>query len=110
MSKKTKVLVTNLGTPEEPTPEAVRAFLAEFLGDPLVVDLPRFVWLPILHGIVLRRRPVRVAALYKKIWTDGASPLRIGTHRIASQGRTWAVGRWRVVLGLSSGCVACFGR
>ncbi|NIQ53382.1 MAG: ferrochelatase, partial [Gammaproteobacteria bacterium] len=58
----TGVLVTNLGTPAAPTPAAVRRYLAEFLSDSRVIDLPRWLWLPILHGIILRVRPRRSAA------------------------------------------------
>jgi len=63
------VLLVNLGTPSAPTPEAVRAYLAEFLGDPRVVPLPRFIWLPILHGIILRTRPKKSAHAYNQVWT-----------------------------------------
>jgi ferrochelatase len=78
-----QVLVCNLGSPAAPTAAGVRAFLAEFLSDPLVVDLPRWLWQPILRGIVLRRRPARVARLYEEIWTDEGSPLAAGTARLA---------------------------
>lgn len=79
----TELLLTNLGTPTEPTPEAVRAFLDEFLSDPLVVDWPRALWLPILRGIVLRKRPAAVARLYESIWTPQGSPLSAQTRRLA---------------------------
>ncbi len=79
-----QLLLVNLGTPTAPTPAAVRTFLAEFLSDPGVIDLPRLLWLPILHGIVLRRRPARVARQYAAIWTPLGSPLRVGTERIAA--------------------------
>jgi protoporphyrin/coproporphyrin ferrochelatase len=62
----------------------VRVYLAEFLSDPRVVPLPRFVWLPILHGIVLRRRPARSAAKYAAIWTAEGSPLAVHTRRQAA--------------------------
>jgi ferrochelatase len=62
---------------------AVRAYLAEFLADPRVVELPRWLWLPILHGIVLRKRPAQSAAKYAKIWTAGGSPLALHTRRQA---------------------------
>jgi protoporphyrin/coproporphyrin ferrochelatase len=62
----------------------VRSYLAEFLSDPRVVPLPRFVWLPILHGIVLRRRPPRSAAKYAAIWTAEGSPLAVHTRRQAA--------------------------
>jgi len=77
------VLLVNLGTPSAPTPEAVRRYLAEFLSDPRVVKLPRFVWLPILHGIVLRTRPAQSAEKYAAIWTPEGSPLAVHTRRQA---------------------------
>jgi len=61
----------------------VRAYLAEFLSDPRVVELPRWLWLPVLHGIVLRRRPAQSAAKYAKIWTPEGSPLAVHTRRQA---------------------------
>jgi protoporphyrin/coproporphyrin ferrochelatase len=61
----------------------VRAYLAEFLSDPRVVELPRWLWLPILHGIVLRRRPAESARKYAKIWTAEGSPLAVHTARQA---------------------------
>ena len=77
------VLLVNLGTPAAPTTQAVRTYLAEFLSDPRVVELPRIVWLPILHGIVLRTRPRRSAAKYALIWTPEGSPLAVHTARQA---------------------------
>ena len=61
----------------------MRAYLAEFLADPRVVELPRWLWLPILHGLVLRRRPARSAQKYAKIWTPEGSPLAVHTRRQA---------------------------
>lgn len=78
------VVLANLGTPAAPTPEAVRAFLAEFLSDREVVDFPRLVWLPLLHGVILRKRPPRVAELYRGIWWDEGSPLDVETRRMAA--------------------------
>lgn len=69
------VLLANLGTPDAPTPKAVRRYLREFLSDRRVVDLPRWKWWPILNGIVLAVRPRRVAKAYASIWTDEGSPL-----------------------------------
>ena len=69
------VLLVNLGTPDAPTPTAVRRYLAEFLADRRVVDLPRLLWWPILHGIVLRTRPAKSAEAYAQVWTDKGSPL-----------------------------------
>jgi protoporphyrin/coproporphyrin ferrochelatase len=79
------VLVVNLGTPAAPTTEAVREFLREFLGDPMVVDWPALAWRPILDWVVLRVRPPRVARLYESIWTAEGAPLRVGTERITER-------------------------
>lgn len=72
---KTGVLITNLGTPDAPTAPALRRYLKEFLSDPRVVEIPRLIWLMILHGIILRIRPAKSAKLYESIWTDEGSPL-----------------------------------
>jgi protoporphyrin/coproporphyrin ferrochelatase len=69
------ILVTNLGTPEAPTAEALRPYLREFLSDPRVIELPKWKWWPILHGIILRTRPAKSARLYASVWTDQGSPL-----------------------------------
>ncbi len=69
------VLLVNLGTPDAPTPAAVRRYLAEFLSDPRVVEIPRAVWWPILHGIILNTRPKKSAHAYRQVWTDKGSPL-----------------------------------
>ncbi len=78
------VLVVNLGTPDAPTPAAVRSYLREFLSDPRVVELPRVLWLPILHGYILRTRPAQSAAAYAKIWTEQGSPLLLNSRDIAT--------------------------
>lgn len=62
----------------------MRAYLAEFLSDPRVVELPRWLWLPILHGVVLRRRPAESARKYAKVWTAEGSPLAVHTARQAA--------------------------
>ncbi|MBM3990161.1 MAG: ferrochelatase [Planctomycetes bacterium] len=69
------VLLVNVGSPDAPETAAVRRYLAEFLGDPGVVRLPRWLWLPLLHGIVLPLRGPKSAALYRKVWTPEGSPL-----------------------------------
>lgn len=69
------VLLVNLGTPEAPTPAAVRRFLAEFLWDPRVIETPRLLWWLILHGVILRIRPRRSAHAYQQVWTPEGSPL-----------------------------------
>ena len=70
------VLLVNLGSPEAPTPAAVRRYLAQFLSDPRVVELPKALWAIVLHGIILRVRPRRSAAKYARIWQADGSPLR----------------------------------
>src|SRR6187549_2085074 len=77
------VLFCNLGTPQAPTPSAVRRYLAEFLSDPRVVKIPRIAWLPILWLFILPLRPGRTAAKYAKIWTPDGSPLRVYHERQA---------------------------
>ena len=77
------VLLVNLGTPDAPTPGALRRYLAEFLSDPRVVEIPRLVWWPILHGIILRTRPRRSAAKYATVWMPEGSPLAVWTARQA---------------------------
>lgn len=77
----TGILVTNLGTPEAPTSSALRKYLAEFLNDKRVIETPRWLWWPILHGIILRTRPRRSAHAYAKVWTNEGSPLMVITRR-----------------------------
>ncbi len=77
------VLLTNLGTPEEPTAAGLRPYLKEFLSDPRVIELPRWQWGPILNLIVLTFRPRKSAELYANVWTDEGSPLLRITERIA---------------------------
>jgi hypothetical protein len=81
---RTAVLLVNLGTPDAPTAGALRRYLAEFLSDPRVVEIPRLVWLPILHGIILRTRPARSAAKYASVWMPEGSPLAVWTARQAA--------------------------
>ena len=78
---RTGVLLVNLGTPDAPTPPALRRYLAQFLSDRRVVEIPRAVWLPILHGIILRVRPAKSAHKYASIWMKEGSPLRVWTQR-----------------------------
>ncbi|MEN9491748.1 MAG: Protoheme ferro-lyase [Pseudomonadota bacterium] len=77
------VLLVNLGTPEAATPQAVRTYLAEFLADPRVVEIPQALWWLILHGIILRTRPAKSAEKYARIWTAQGSPLRLHTQNQA---------------------------
>lgn len=82
MPATTGVLVANLGTPDAPTPEAVRRFLAEFLSDPRVIDLPRLPWQIILRSVILPFRPKRSAEAYRQVWTPAGSPLLTGTEAL----------------------------
>jgi len=97
------VLVCNLGTPEAPTTGAVRRYLAEFLSDPRVVELPRWLWLPLLHGIILNVRPRRSAHAYQAIWTDAGSPLLL--HSVAQRDALAA----RLAERVPGGCVVTLG-
>ncbi len=86
---RTAVLLCNLGTPDEPTTPAVRRYLAEFLSDHRVVEIPRLLWLLILHGIILRFRPAKSAAKYASIWTAEGSPLKVWTEKQAKLLQGW---------------------
>jgi ferrochelatase len=77
------VLLINLGTPDAPETGAVRRYLAEFLSDPRVIEIPAWAWKPILHGIVLRTRPQKRAHAYGQVWTEEGSPLAAITARQA---------------------------
>ncbi|MFD0666297.1 ferrochelatase [Ramlibacter sp. MAHUQ-53] len=79
----TGILLCNLGTPDAPTAPAVRRYLREFLSDPRVVEIPRAVWLPLLHGVILPLRSGKSAAKYASIWTPAGSPLQVHTERQA---------------------------
>lgn len=92
----TALVVVNLGTPEAPTAPAVRRYLAEFLGDPRVVSLPRLLWLPLLHGLVLPLRGPRAAAKYALIWRPEGSPLAVYTERLAAAMQA-ELPAWRVL-------------
>ena len=71
------VLLVNLGTPDEPTPSAVRRYLAQFLTDPRVIEIPPWLWKPILYGVILLVRPAKSAKKYSAIWTKDGSPLLV---------------------------------
>jgi ferrochelatase len=79
----TAILLCNLGTPDEPTAPSVRRYLAQFLSDPRVIEIPKLVWWPILHGIILRVRPKKSAAKYASVWMPEGSPLRVWTDKQA---------------------------
>ena len=80
---KTAVVLINLGTPDAPTPSAVRRYLKQFLSDPRVVEIPRAIWWFILHLIILPFRSKQSAAKYQSIWTDDGSPLKVHTAKQA---------------------------
>lgn len=77
------VLLANTGTPDDPSPEAVRRYLRDYLKDRRIVEMPPFIWLPILYGTVLRKRPAKSAAKYRQIWTPEGSPLVVHARKIA---------------------------
>ncbi|HEU4709873.1 MAG TPA: ferrochelatase, partial [Methylophilaceae bacterium] len=80
---RTGILLINLGTPDAPTAPALRRYLKQFLSDPRVVEIPRFVWWLILNGIILRLRPRKSAEKYAQIWTQEGSPLMVHTRKQA---------------------------
>ena len=82
------VLLVNLGTPDEPTTSSVRRYLAEFLSDHRVIEIPKLLWMLILHGIILRIRPAKSAQAYKKVWSEQGSPLMAGTAELSSKIQT----------------------
>ncbi len=94
---RTAVLYCNLGTPDAPTAAAVRRYLAQFLSDPRVVEIPRLLWLLILHGVILRVRPAKSAAKYARIWTADGSPLKLWTEKQAKLLQGWLAQRGHMV-------------
>ncbi len=100
------VLLVNLGSPDAPTPAAVKRYLSEFLSDHRVVDLRRWLWWPILHGIVLQLRPRKVAKLYQSIWRNDAPLREIGLKQaeaLQAQLQREAHAPIPVVLGMTYG-------
>ena len=85
---KTGVLLMNLGSPDAPTKPAIRRYLAQFLADPRVVELPRALWLPILYLFIVPLRPKRLAHAYGSIWMDEGSPLTVYSKRQAAKLKT----------------------
>ena len=77
------VLLVNLGTPQSPEPKDVKRYLAEFLSDRRVIEIPPIAWQPILRGIILNTRPKKSAKAYAKVWTDEGSPLAVITRKQA---------------------------
>ncbi len=85
MSSPVAVLLINTGSPEAPTAPALKTYLAEFLGDPRVVEAPRWKWMPVLHGIILRTRPPKSAKRYEIVWTPEGSPLVVNCRNVAGR-------------------------
>ena len=79
------VLVVNLGTPDSPSYFAVQRYLAEFLRDRRVINTSRWIWLPLLYGIVLPLRPIRTARNYRKVWMPGGSPLAVYSRGLSEK-------------------------
>jgi len=96
------LVVANLGTPDAPTPKAVRRYLAEFLHDHRVVQLTRWIWCPLLHFLILPLRGPKAAAKYAKIWLPEGSPLAVYTQRLAAAMQT-RLPEWRVVVAMRYG-------
>jgi ferrochelatase len=101
------ILLVNLGTPDAPSVRAVRRYLAEFLSDSRVIEMPRWLWQGILHGVILRVRPRRSAAAYRSVWTEEGSPLLGNAQRQADALQAWLAdvmpGPVNVVLGMRYG-------
>ncbi|MBN8486240.1 MAG: ferrochelatase [Burkholderiales bacterium] len=86
---RTAVLLCNLGTPDAPDAPALRRYLGEFLSDPRVVELPAWLWQPILRGVILNVRPAKSAAKYATVWTPDGSPLLVWTRKQAALLQGW---------------------
>ena len=82
---KTGILITNLGTPDEPTKSSLKTYLKQFLSDERVIETPKAIWWPILNGIVLNTRPAKSAKNYKSVWTEEGSPLLFHTKNQLSK-------------------------
>ncbi|HJD07968.1 MAG TPA: ferrochelatase [Candidatus Sutterella merdavium] len=100
----TALLLLNTGSPDAPEASAVRRYLAEFLSDERVIELPKWKWWPILHGIILRVRPAKSAERYRGVWTEDGSPLLVHTKSIAEK-----LGRRLEGEGISVHWASCYG-
>ena len=97
------VLLVNLGTPDAPTPKAVRKYLREFLSDPRVIQIPWFIWQFILYGIILPFRSRQSAKLYQQIWTQEGSPLRVITFQQAEKLQKYFGDKVKIIVGMRYG-------
>jgi len=106
------LLLINLGTPDAPHARAVRKYLAEFLSDPRVIEIPAIAWKPILHGVILRTRPRRSAEAYNQVWTNEGSPLaaiaRLQAHALRERFDGRATVHWAMRYG-NPGIAAALG-
>ena len=100
--EKIGVLLANLGTPDAPTPAAVKRYLRQFLSDKRVVDTTRLLWWPLLRGVILPLRSPRVAKLYQSVWMEEGSPLMVFSRR-QQQALAAQLPDMPVVLGMSYG-------
>lgn len=100
---KSGVLLINLGTPSAPTSKAVRDYLAEFLSDRRVVELPAWIWQPLLKLIILPMRARHSAKLYQSVWMDEGSPLAVITQRLAENVQANLGDKYQVVLAMRYG-------
>jgi ferrochelatase len=97
-SPDTAVLLINLGTPDTPSPRDVRRYLAEFLSDPRVVEMPAWLWQPILRGLVLPWRSHSSAKKYESVWMPAGSPLRVHTEQQTRDLQAWFDARGKRVV------------
>ena len=95
------VLLGQVGTPDAPTPQAVRRYLARFLSDRRVVDYPAWLWQPLLRGVILPLRSRKSARLYQRIWTSDGSPLLVESEKQRARLQEALGARYRVVLGMA---------
>ncbi len=100
---KSGVLLINLGTPSAPTPKAVRDYLVEFLSDRRVVEVPAWLWQPLLKLVILPIRARRSAKLYQSIWMDEGSPLAVITQRLADKVQTNLGKEYKLVFAMRYG-------
>lgn len=102
-SNRIGVLVAQLGTPDAPTPQALRPYLKQFLSDMRVIDYNPFIWQLILNGIILNTRPKRSAKLYERIWLPEGSPLLVYTQKQAAGLQALLGEQYRVIVGMTYG-------